>query len=489
MESHRFWGPLAMAAVGMLWGAACRGRTTDEPPDSGEDVAVPSVTTTDATSDRTVSDESPDVDESSAEVRTTESAAPDQAILVGPTDAAAGGSAADDAAPEGTREASSVLVRPDGLVYIKPSNTKPGPTSNYSSSFDFSDALALQGDTLVVGAPQESSNASGINGDQSDDSVPSAGAVYVFTRSGSTWSQQAYIKPSNGGSPMNFGWSVALDGETLVVGAREEASASTGVNGNQNDTSVSGDGAVYVFTRSGTTWSQQAYLKPAHTAPNQWCGFAVAVSGDTLAFSCPQDLPTAPDAANEVGSVYILTRTSGVWTQQAYLAPNAYGLGASLALQGDLLAAGVPYQLSPADGSSRTQGGIVEVFSRSGTTWTQEALLSANLGPVGDRGPPSFDDKFGTSLALSNGTLAVTAPEEAYPVDGSPNGWGGATYVFTRSGTAWSGQARLTALDAQLEPAATGGGFANAIALDGDRLVVGAPRACPCVSTDLNELV
>jgi hypothetical protein len=117
-------------------------------------------------------------------------------------------------------------------------------------------ALSGDGNTLAVGAPHENSGAKGINGNQNDHSVYSAGAVYVFTRKGDAVVQQAYIKASNPGDGANFGSSVALsrDGNTMAVASYYEASAATGINGNQNDRSIPEAGAVYIFTRIGTTW-------------------------------------------------------------------------------------------------------------------------------------------------------------------------------------------------------------------------------------------
>ncbi len=133
--------------------------------------------------------------------------------------------------------------------------------------FGSSVALSADGSTLAVGAPDEASAATGIGGNQADNSAPGAGAVYVFTRSGTAWSQQAYVKASNTDADDRFGDSVALsaDGSTLAVGAVVEASAATGIGGNQADNSAQDAGAVYVFTRSGTTWSQQAYVKASNT--------------------------------------------------------------------------------------------------------------------------------------------------------------------------------------------------------------------------------
>ena len=104
---------------------------------------------------------------------------------------------------------------------------------------------------MAVGAPNEDSAATGINGNQNDESAQEAGAVYVFTRTGATWVQQAYVKSSNAGAGDEFGSSMALsrDGRTLLVGARGEDSAAKGVNGSQADNSLRDAGAAYLFAR------------------------------------------------------------------------------------------------------------------------------------------------------------------------------------------------------------------------------------------------
>jgi hypothetical protein len=170
--------------------------------------------------------------------------------------------------------------------------------------------------TLAVGAPREASAATGIGGNQDDDSTSGAGAVYVFTRSGTTWSQQAYVKASNTDVGDSFG-SVALssDGATLLVGARFEYSAATGIGGNQADNSTLDAGAVYVFTRSGTTWSQQAYVKASNTGTNDEFGSALALSADglTLAVGSPNedsgatglDGSQADNSTSGAGAVYV----------------------------------------------------------------------------------------------------------------------------------------------------------------------------------------
>src|SRR5499427_6798728 len=177
-------------------------------------------------------------------------------------------------------------------AYVKASN--PGQ----SDKFGFVVSLSQDGNTLAVSAPGEASAAKGINGDQNDNSIPEAGAVYIFTRAGTAWSQQAYLKASNTGEPGvgdqfadgdRFGFSIGLsaDGNTLAVGAIAEDSGAKGINGDQNDNSQANAGAVYVFTRNGTSWAQQAYIKASNTDAADLFGYSVGLSadGNTLAAS------------------------------------------------------------------------------------------------------------------------------------------------------------------------------------------------------------
>ena len=188
-------------------------------------------------------------------------------------------------------------------AYLKASNTGGGDRFGHS--------VSLSGDTLAVGANYEGSSATGVNGNQSDGAIES-GAVYVFTRNGTTWSQQAYLKASNTGGGDNFGFSVSLSGDTLAVGAIYEDSSATGVNGSQSDGAFE-SGAVYVFTRSGTTWSQQAYLKASNTGGDDWFGFSVSLSGSRLAIGADQEDSSATgingnqkdNRATRSGAVYV----------------------------------------------------------------------------------------------------------------------------------------------------------------------------------------
>ena len=149
-------------------------------------------------------------------------------------------------------------------AYIKASNTHANDHFGNGGTLE-GHGLAISGDgnTMAVGAPYESSAAKGINGNQNDTSLYASGAVYIFTRVNNAWTQQAYIKASNPGQSYRFGHFVVLsqDGNTLAVSSFYEASAAKGIDGDQTDKSIPQAGAVYVFTRSGATWSQQSYIK------------------------------------------------------------------------------------------------------------------------------------------------------------------------------------------------------------------------------------
>ena len=190
-------------------------------------------------------------------------------------------------------------------AYLKASNTGVG------DQFGFS--VVLDGDTLAVGARGEGSAATGVGGDQANNSAGGSGAVYLFTRTGGSWSQQAYVKASNTGIFDFFGTSVALSGDTLAVGAWGEGSAATGINGNQADNSAVNSGAVYLFTRTGGIWSQQAYVKASNTETFDLFGFSVALDGDSLAVGAGSESSAATgvggDQANNSafgsGAVYV----------------------------------------------------------------------------------------------------------------------------------------------------------------------------------------
>lgn len=372
-------------------------------------------------------------------------------------------------------------------AYIKASNAEAG------DMFGVAVALSSDGNTLAVGASGEDSNATGIGGVQSDNSAANSGAAYLFTRSGSTWSQQAYVKASNTQAYDWFGHALALssDGSTLAVGAFGEDSGATGIDGAQGDNSATNSGAVYLFTGNGSTWSQQAYIKASNAGANDWFGSALSLSsdGNTLAIGAYGEDSNGNQGDNSVidsGAVYLLNRSGGVWSQQAYLkASNAeagdmFGIAVALSGDGNTLAVGASGEDSNAIGVGGAQGdnsasnsGAVYLFTRSGSNWPQQAYVKASN--------TESNDGFGSALALSNdgNTLAVGAFGE----DSNATGIGGtqsdnsatesgAVYLFIRSGSTWSQRAYTKASNSEAYD-----WFGSAISLNsaGDILVVGAP--------------
>lgn len=411
--------------------------------------------------------------------------------------ACSGGSAGPDASVDAPRDAAADAGSSDFAqqAYLKASNT------NAIDAFGTSVAISADGATLVVGAEQEASAATGIGGNQNDNSAGGAGAVYVFARTGATWTQQAYLKASNSGAVDLFGHAVALspDGSTLVVGAPGESSAATGIGGNQNDNSAIGAGAAYVFTRAGATWSQQAYLKASNAGEDDTFGEAVALStdGSTLVVGAYQEASRATgvggdqadNTAQGAGAAYVFIRTGAAWSQQAYLKASNTGagdfFGTTLALSGDgsTLAVGANQEASTAVGVGGDQAdntapgaGAVYVFTRSGLTWSQQAYLKASNTGAGDR----FGG-LGLAIAGDGTTLAAGSSFESSAATGV-NGdqasnlaaSSGAVYVFARAGATWAQQAYLKASNTNAEDrfgyrvALSGSGAALAVSAIGE---------------------
>ena len=404
-----------------------------------------------------------------------------------------GGNQADNSAANSG--AVYVFARSGGVwaqqAYVKASNAE------VNDAFGTSVSLSGDGNTLAVGAILEASNATGIGGNQADNSAGLSGAVYMFVRSGTVWTQQAYVKASNTGVGDRFGTSVSLseDGNTLSVGATGEASNATGIGGNQADNSAGLSGAVYMFVRSGTVWTQQAYVKASNTGSGDRFGASVSLSGDgnTLAVGATGEASNATgvggsqadNSAADSGAVYVFMRIGTLWTQQAYVkasntgAGDRFGTSVSLSGDGNTLSVGAVGEASNATGIGGNQAdngasmsGAVYVFARVGITWTQQAYVKASNTGASDR--------FGTSVSLSGdgNTLSVGAVGEASNVTGvggyqADNSLGnsGAVYVFVRVGTVWTQRAYVKASNTGASDR-----FGTSVSLsgDGNTLSVGA---------------
>ncbi|KAL1500194.1 hypothetical protein AB1Y20_012863 [Prymnesium parvum] len=344
---------------------------------------------------------------------------------------------------------------------------------NAGDSDFFGEFLALSGDTLAVAAPQESScNTTVSTTAATDNECSNAGAVYVFTRSGTTWTFEAYVKAPNSGTNDYFGMSLSLSGETLAVGSFQEDSCQTTISTSAptDDDGCADAGAVYVFTRSGTTWTFEAFVKASNAEANDYFGCSISLSGDTLAVgsyqedSCQNTISTSAattDACADAGAVYVFTRSGTT----------------AVSLSGDTLIAASPQEdscgttvsTSAATDDGCLAAGAAYVFTRSGTTWTLEAYVKAPNSEENDwygwTASVSGDKlAVGTRLEDSCGTGVATT---AATGNGCSNS--GAVYVYSRSGSTWTFEAYVKAPNV-----AADNYFGNSISLSGDTLAAGA---------------
>ena len=261
-------------------------------------------------------------------------------------------------------------------------------------------SLSSDGNTLAVGGYADNS---------------SLGATWIFTRSGSTWSQQSKLIPSgNIGLNPQFGWNVNLsaDGNTLAAGAINDNFISNGATG-----------ATWIFTRSGSTWSQQAKLVGTGVIDGGYGlisrqGSSVSLSDDGNTLATGGDLDNYSSGSSAIGAIWIFTRAGSTWSQQAKLVGTGYTgtnprfRNVSLSTDGNLLAVGAPNDNFPL--------GAVWLFSRSGTTWTQKGSKLVPTDYTGSSSP-----RFGWSVALSKdgNNLACGGPYNSGQV--------GSVWLFT----------------------------------------------------------
>jgi len=354
--------------------------------------------------------------------------------------------------------------------------------SDGAANDEFGYSIAASGSTVVVGAPN---HAVGSNVWQ--------GAAYVFVRNGTTWTQQAELMASDGLQGDNFGLSVAISGNTIVVGAPSHgvtrfadgaAYVYMGSGGTWTEQAelngagyfgvslaisgstvvVGAEGAAYVFAESGGTWSQQAELTASDGAAGDFFGSSVAVDGSTVLVGA---LYHTVGSNADQGAAYVFAESGGTWSQQAQLtSPDGASVdyfGGSVALDGGTAVVGAfnhPFRHNiPGPGSAY-------VFVQNGTTWTQQAELSASHGAA--------NDFFGYSVMVMDGTVMVGGPNHAI----SSHGGQGAAYVYVGGSGTWSEQAELTASDG------AAGDFFGFVAISGSTVVVGAdchpasPTAC-----------
>lgn len=348
-------------------------------------------------------------------------------------------------------ESGQVILEVDDLKAVYPITIDPtftqqqkllGIDPSVNENFGYAVALSNDGNTALVGAPTKD-----------DGGTTDSGAAYVFTRSGSVWSQQAKLQASDRAGSDNFGWSVALssDGNRAVVGAPFE------------DDSGTDNGAGYVFTRSGSVWTQQAKLQAGDRATNDRLGVSVAMSGDGNTVVLGAHLEDDSGTTNN-GAAYVYFWNGSAWSQQQKLlagdkaSSEQFGYSAALSNDGNTAVVGARFESD----SGTTENGAAYVYTRSGSTWTQQQKLLAS-----DKASAYH---FGSSAALSSdgNTALIGSVDQSEIPTTVVNGAG---YVFTRSGSTWTQQQKLLASDR-----ATGDQLGQSVSLsaDGNTALLGA---------------
>jgi hypothetical protein len=275
----------------------------------------------------------------------------------------------------------------------------------------FGNAVAINGGTMVVGARFDGTTAS------------QAGAAYVYVLSGGTWTQQAVLLAPDGALGDKFGYSVAVSDNTIVVGSYND------------DTTFSNGGSAYVFIRTGTTWTFQQKLTPSDGTADDEFGNAVGITGEVIVVGSHfADLPSNSQA----GSAFIYRRSGTVWSETQKLLPVSTGgsvllgdhFGESVAIS-SMIAVG-----AAGDDNPETSAGAVYVYAESGGSFVQQQKIILASGTNGDR--------FGCAVAIEGNTLVGGAREDA-PFAGQTSR--GSAQVFEFNGATWVSQGQLLASD------------------------------------------
>ncbi len=284
-----------------------------------------------------------------------------------------------------------------------------------------------------------------IVGAQSDDhsGLMSAGSAYVFVRVGGVWTEQAKLTASDAATADGFGASVSISGDTAIVGANQDDHA-----GGSNA------GSAYIFVRTGGVWTEQAKLTASDAAATDYFGTRVSISSDTAIVGA---YVADPDGLGEAGAAYVFVRTGGLWTQQAKLtasdAASDDHFGESVSIDGDYAIVGSRLD----DHAGGSNSGSAYVFTRSGGVWAEQAKLTAS--------DAASDDHFGESVSIFGDTAIVGA----YRDDHAAGSNAGSAYVFVRTAGVWTEQTKLTASDAE-----AGDIFGYGVSISGDTAIVGA---------------
>lgn len=269
--------------------------------------------------------------------------------------------------------------------------------SDTVSSDYFGRVVAISGDTIAVGAWGKT-----VGG------YSQAGSVYVFTRSGSTWTEQQIIDNPNPATGQVFGAALDVDGDTLAIGEWN------------NDDAGSNAGKVHVYKRSGSTWSLEQSFSGSNTVAGDNFGRSLQLDGDNLIVGAK----FADDTYSSEGEAYVFTRSGTVWTEQQRLTNPVPGaddiFGMDVSISGDYCVVTAPGD----DHHGYNAAGTAYVFVRSGSSWTHQQTIYPPTNLSGF--------SFGNSARISGSHLVVTAG------GGTSYWWYPAVYFYTRSGSTWS---------------------------------------------------
>lgn len=328
-------------------------------------------------------------------------------------------------APLGVRPGIGYLYERVGTVWT--AEQKLGADALGPSDEFFGTSVSISVDTAVIGAPAY-------------DGAPitDSGAAYVYVRIGTTWTEQQELRSSDLAANDNFGSSVSVSGDTVIVGAKWD------------DDNGGNSGSAYVFVRRGTVWAEQQKIIASDGAPSDWFGDSVSLSGDTAVIGALLH----DGSGSGSGAAYVYFRSGTAWTeQQKLLASDGAAddqFGTSVSVSGDTAVIGAVLDDDAGSGS-----GSAYVFVRSGAVWSEEQKLV----PL-DSAP---DDRFGSAVSVSGDTTVIGARW-----DDDNGGNAGSAYVYTRSGGVWTEQQELFSSDGPANP-----WFGSAVSIDGDAVLIG----------------
>lgn len=353
-----------------------------------------------------------------------------------------------DEDPNGDGTGSAYVFSNDGGSWTQEAKLA-AEDGNSSAAFGTSVAVSDDGATAIIGAP----------GNQPNDGR--AGTAYVFSGGDSSWTKEAKLTGEAEYMADAFGWSVGIsgDGSTAVIGDTMDQGSS------ETSEVINPVGEAYVFSRTGTSWTRETKFSPNTVDPNEvgvMFGGSVAVSnhGATVIVGARR----GDDATgNRTGAAYVYSNTGGSWTEEATLVSTDREtddyFGESVALSSDGSTAIIGARRD--NNSNGQAAGSAYVFSADGSSWTQEAKLSAKNGTRYER--------FGWSVAMSDGgsTTTIGAPGGRVPSVSHS----GSVYVFSNAGGTWMQEAKLTANDGDADDY-----FGNSVVLwnEGSKVAIGA---------------